>query len=103
MNRRYVEDRSLTHAVVQAYYTLLPGGRYPVAVIFVEIDPAAVDVNVHPQKLQVRFANDHKVFGAVQKTVRQAIVGSAPVPELGMDDEGRLTPAPAAPSRPPGC
>jgi DNA mismatch repair protein MutL len=97
VNRRYVEDRTLTHAVVQAYYTLLPGGRYPVAVVFVDIDPAEVDVNVHPQKLQVRFAAERKVFSEVQKAVRRAIVGAAPVPDLGVDEEGRLAPAPAAP------
>ena len=57
VNRRYVEDRALTHAVVQAYHTLLPGGRYPLAVLFVELEAAEVDVNVHPRKTEVRFAD----------------------------------------------
>lgn len=82
VNRRYVEDRSVTHAIVQAYHTLLPVGRYPMAVIFVEIDPSEVDVNVHPQKVQVRFVDERAVFSAVQKTVRRAIVNTAPVPDL---------------------
>ncbi|MEZ4860001.1 MAG: DNA mismatch repair endonuclease MutL [Caldilineaceae bacterium] len=82
VNRRYVEDRSLTHAVVQAYHTLLPGGRFPLAVIFVEIAPEEVDVNVHPQKVQVRFVDERAVFGAVQKVVRQAVVTAAPVPDF---------------------
>jgi len=93
VNRRYVEDRSLTHAIVQAYHTLLPVGRYPLAVIFVDIDPATVDVNVHPQKTQVRFAEERRVFSAVQKAVRRAVVAVAPVPDLAVDDEGRLAPA----------
>jgi DNA mismatch repair protein MutL len=88
VNRRPVEDRTLTHAVVQAYHTLLPVGRYPVAVLLVEIDPEQVDVNVHPQKSQVRFADDRAVFGAVQKAVRQAVMAHAPPPEL-------VLPAPA--------
>lgn len=88
VNRRLVEDRNLTYAVVQAYHTLLPVGRYPLAVIQVEIDPAQVDVNVHPQKSQVRFAEDRAVFGAVQKAVRQAVMRHAPPPEL-------VLPAPA--------
>ena len=67
VNRRYVEDRSLTHAVVQAYHTLLPVGRYPMAVVFVDIDPAEVDVNVHPQKTQIRFVDERAVFSAVQQ------------------------------------
>jgi DNA mismatch repair protein MutL len=82
VNRRYVEDRSVTHAIVQAYHTLLPVGRYPLAVIFVEIDPAEVDVNVHPQKVQVRFVDERAVFSAVQKAVRRAIVTVAPPPTL---------------------
>jgi DNA mismatch repair protein MutL len=82
VNRRPVEDRNLTWAVVQSYHTLLPVGRYPLAVILIEIDPALVDVNVHPQKSQVRFAEDRAVFAAVQKAVRQAVMRHAPPPEL---------------------
>lgn len=84
VNRRTVEDRSLTHAVVQAYHTLLPVGRYPIAVVFVATDPAEVDVNVHPQKTQIRFVNDRAVFSAVQNAVRRAIVQHAPVPDLSV-------------------
>lgn len=99
VNRRYVEDRSLTHAIVQAYHTLLPVGRYPLAVVLVDIDPATVDVNVHPQKTQVRFAEERRVYSAVQKAVRRAVVAAAPVPDMTMDDAGRLGAAP--PSRAP--
>ena len=90
VNRRYVEDRSLTHAVVQAYHTLLPVGRYPLAVLFVEMDPAEVDVNVHPRKTEVRFADARKVYSAVQRAVRRAVVDSAGVPELPLGREGEL-------------
>lgn len=91
VNRRYVEDRSLTHAVVQAYHTLLPVGRFPVAIILVDIAPDQVDVNVHPQKTQVRFLNERQVFSAVQKAVRAALVRHAPPPEFTVD----VAPAPA--------
>ncbi|MEZ4614345.1 MAG: DNA mismatch repair endonuclease MutL [Caldilineaceae bacterium] len=82
INRRYVEDRSLTHAIVQAYHTLVPGGRYPMATVFVTIDPSQVDVNVHPQKVQVRFVDERAVYSAVQRAVRRAIIETAPVPDL---------------------
>ena len=92
VNRRIVEDRSLTHAVVQAYHTLLPVGRYPLAVLFVELDPAEVDVNVHPRKTEVRFADARKVYTAVQRAVRRAVIDSAGVPELPLGREGELPP-----------
>jgi DNA mismatch repair protein MutL len=82
VNRRYVEDRTLTQAVVQAYHTLLPVGRYPVAVVFLELDPSQVDVNVHPQKTQVRFAEERRLFSVVQKAVRRALVHHAPIPTV---------------------
>ena len=93
VNRRAIEDRALTQAVIQAYHTLLPVGRYPVAVLFITIDPAEVDVNVHPQKTQVRFHEDRRVCAAVQKVVRRAVVAAAPAPDVALDAEGRLEPA----------
>ncbi len=87
VNRRYVEDSSLTYAVVQAYHTLLQVGRSPLAAIFIELDPAQVDVNVHPQKIQVRFREERRVFSAVQKAVRRAVIGHATVPDMGMAGE----------------
>jgi DNA mismatch repair protein MutL len=100
VNHRTVEDRTLTHAVVQAFHTLLPVGRYPMAAIFVTVDPADVDVNVHPQKTQVRFAQERRVFSAVQKAVRRALIGAVPAPEMGMDEEGRILPASGQPGQP---
>lgn len=99
VNRRYVEDRNLLHAVVQAYHTLLPIGRYPLAVILIEIDPSQVDVNVHPQKTQVRFVDDRMLFSALQKAVRQAVIAHAPVPDLTVTVNlpDNWTPAPPAP------
>jgi len=82
VNRRWVQDRALTQAVVQAYHTLLPGGRQPVAVVFIELDPADVDVNVHPTKREVRFRDSHAVFSAVQRAVRRALVERSPVRQV---------------------
>jgi DNA mismatch repair protein MutL len=100
VNRRLVEERTLAHAVVQAYHTLLPVGRYPLAVILLTIDPQQVDVNVHPQKSEVRFVDDRAIFGAVQKAVRQAVMAHAPPPEFVLpaaapDRWQPATPAPA--------
>jgi DNA mismatch repair protein MutL len=84
VNRRWVQDRSLTAAVTQAYHTFLPTRRYPTAVINVTLDPADVDVNVHPTKSEVKFRDQHQVFSAVQKAVRSAVTTAAPVPQIGV-------------------
>ena len=91
VNRRWVQDRSLVAAVTQAYHTFLPVGRYPVAVVNVSLDPADVDVNVHPTKSEVKFRDQHQVFSTVQKAVRSAVMAAVPVPQIGRD----FTPSPA--------
>ncbi len=82
VNGRWVKDQNLTYAIIQAYHTFLPVGRYPVAVIFVTMPPEWVDVNVHPTKTEVRFENAGRVFGAVQKRVRETILATSPVRSL---------------------
>ena len=92
INQRYIEDRNLTYAIVQAYHTLLPGGRFPIATILIEVAPDEVDVNVHPQKIQVRLVHERRLFRAVQKEVRRAVVRHAQAP--GMEPSaGAQTPA----------
>lgn len=83
VNRRWVQDRSLAHAVAQAYQTFLPVDRHPVAVLNVELDPGEVDVNVHPTKAEVKFREPNAVFRAVQRAVRATLVAHAPVPGAG--------------------
>ncbi|MEZ4833476.1 MAG: DNA mismatch repair endonuclease MutL [Caldilineaceae bacterium] len=85
VNRRPIEDRTLAHAVVQAYHTFLPVGRYPLAAIFIEVPPEHLDVNVHPRKAEVRFLQPRTVFTEVQRVLRRAIVENANVPNLNWD------------------
>jgi DNA mismatch repair protein MutL len=83
VNRRWVSVRSLYRAVEQAYHGLMPEGRYPVAVINISIDPAEVDVNIHPTKTEVKFRDEGAVFSAVQRAVREALVNEMPVHRIG--------------------
>jgi len=78
VNRRWIQDRALAHAVAQAYHTFLPVGRHPVAALNVLLDPAEVDVNVHPTKAEVKFREPGAVFTAVQRPVRATITEHAP-------------------------
>ncbi len=73
VNRRFIRDRGLNHAIARAFRDTLPPGRQPVAVLFVELDPRAVDVNVHPQKLEVRFADARSVHDATVAAVDRAL------------------------------
>jgi DNA mismatch repair protein MutL len=85
VNGRWVQDQSLTFAVIQAYHTLLMSKRYPLAVIQVELPPQDVDVNVHPAKTQVRFRDGDAVFRAIQRAVRRAVLDQAPAQEISVD------------------
>jgi DNA mismatch repair protein MutL len=65
VNGRYVRDKMLQRAVIEAFRSMVQRGRYPIVVIFVDIDPETVDVNVHPQKLEVRFSEAAPVYRAL--------------------------------------
>jgi DNA mismatch repair protein MutL len=82
LNRRAIQDRSLAFAITEAYRNRLMVGRYPVAVLMIELDPALVDVNVHPAKAEVRFREERAVFRAVQKAVHATLAEHSPVPEM---------------------
>ena len=75
VNGRVVQDSGLTYAVTQAYHTLIEKGRNPYAVLMISVPPDFVDVNVHPTKAEVRFQDTSVVFAAVQRTVRQGVLG----------------------------
>jgi DNA mismatch repair protein MutL len=83
VNGRAIRDTRLTFAIVQAYHTLLPAGRYPLALLFLQLPPEEVDVNVHPTKIEVRFRDEGAAFGAVQRAVRQALLTTTPARGLG--------------------
>ena len=70
LNGRPIADRSVTHAVKEAYRGLIDPGRYPTIVLFIEVDPRQVDVNVHPAKAEVRFRSPSLVHGAVLSAIR---------------------------------
>ncbi|MCJ7548155.1 MAG: DNA mismatch repair endonuclease MutL, partial [Anaerolineae bacterium] len=78
INGRWIEDLRLSYAIIQAYHTLLPVKRYPIAFVVVKMPPDDVDVNVHPAKAEVRFRDGDSVFRAIQRTVRATVVTHAP-------------------------
>ncbi|MBI5351238.1 MAG: DNA mismatch repair endonuclease MutL [Chloroflexi bacterium] len=79
VNGRWVQEFSLTTALLQAYHTLLMVGRYPLTTLFLDIAPEDVDVNVHPTKAEVRFKNQDRIFSFVQRSARKALLAYTPV------------------------
>jgi DNA mismatch repair protein MutL len=84
VNGRPVRDRMLARAVSQAYGSVLPAGRYPVGVVYIEAPHDQVDVNVHPQKAEVRFADSRALFDAVTKELHSCLARAFSVPSLGI-------------------
>ncbi|HEY8487901.1 MAG TPA: DNA mismatch repair endonuclease MutL [Thermaerobacter sp.] len=79
VNGRWVEDRTVVAAACRAYETALPAGRFPVGLLYLTVEAGWVDVNVHPAKVHVRFADERVVFAAVAEAVRGALARASPV------------------------
>lgn len=83
VNGRPIRDRNFQHAVKEAYRGLMPMDKFPIAVVFLDMDPSLVDVNVHPAKAEVRFRNPSSVHGIVLSALRQRLLGADLTPEVG--------------------
>ena len=97
VNRRWVLSRMLTAAVEGAYHSLLLTGRHPIAVINIELDPALLDVNVHPAKTEIRFLKERRVFAAILRAVRAALLVEPEMPQW-QPKSGATSSAPATKS-----
>jgi len=96
VNRRPVENRGLNYALLEGYHTSLMKGRYPVCCLFLEIDPAAVDVNIHPAKREVKFHREPDIRKFVAQAVQETLLAyhSEPAkPPSGLETETPRTPS----------
>ncbi len=82
INGRYIRHYALFNAVMNGYHTLLPIGRYPIAVLHIEMDPTLVDVNVHPAKLEARLSKEKELCELVASSIKSVFHGQRLIPDV---------------------
>jgi len=97
LNGRYIRDRALFHAIKEAYRGLIEPASQPVAIIFLNMDPMSFDVNVHPQKTEVRFRDANGPYRTVLAAIRERLLSSDLTPQIKIIPAGGM-PAAAAPT-----
>jgi DNA mismatch repair protein MutL len=95
INKRFIKSPYLNHAVLGAYENLLPDDTYPLYIIFIEVDPQKIDINVHPTKQEIKFDEERLVYNYLKVAVRHAL-GQA-TPTLDFDQEVSFNPRPPRP------
>lgn len=90
VNNRYIRDAYLNHAVMNAYEDLLPPGSYPFYVLFIEIDPEKIDVNVHPTKNEIKFEDEKPVYAIIRSAVKRSLGRYNIAPTLDFEADQNL-------------
>jgi len=80
VNNRFVRNKTIAAAVTHAYHGFIPEGRQPIVVLFLDLPPELVDVNVHPAKIEVRFRKESEVQGVIVRALREALVAGQVIP-----------------------
>lgn len=91
INKRYVVSKTINHAVFTAYDHLLEKGEYPFFVLFLELDPKMIDINVHPAKMEVKFDDDRNIYNFVKAIIRKSIGQYDLVPNVSFDNSHEMT------------
>jgi DNA mismatch repair protein MutL len=106
VNRRFIKDRMIYKAIIEAYRHVIPVGKSPVVILFVTLPPSALDVNVHPTKAEVKFRDPERVFRTVHGALSSLHAVSSPPTRGAYEDEGngrprsQVTPLPTLPLQP---
>lgn len=92
VNRRFIKDAYLNHAIVNAYEQLITKDQFPLYVLFLQIDPAHIDVNIHPTKTEIKFDDERAVYTLVKSAARKALGQYNNMPELEFADPNVFNP-----------
>jgi DNA mismatch repair protein MutL len=87
VNERFIKSGYLNHAVMTAYEDILPKGHYPLYALFIEIDPARVDINVHPTKQEIKFDDERLLYNYLKVTIRHALAQYNVTPTLDFNPD----------------
>lgn len=87
VNNRFVKDPYLNHAVVKAYEDILPPDSFPLYVLFIEIDPAKIDINVHPTKTEIKYEDERAIYAIIQSAVKRSLGRYNITPTLDFNQE----------------
>jgi DNA mismatch repair protein MutL len=79
VNRRFIKDRMIYRAILEAYRHVIPGGKFPVVILFLTLPPSSIDVNVHPTKAEVKFKDPDRIFRMVQGALSSALAFPSPL------------------------
>lgn len=85
VNNRFIRSGYLHHAVMNAYQELIPGDSFPLYVLFIDLDPAQVDINVHPTKQEIKFEDEKIIYAFVQSAIKHALAQFSITPSLEFD------------------
>ncbi len=87
LNNRHVSSKQINHAVFTAYENILEKGDYPFFILFLDIDPKRIDVNIHPSKLEVRFEDEKDVYNFVLAVIKKSLASHDLVPTMAFNDD----------------
>lgn len=93
INNRFIKSSYLHHAVVNAYDDLLPKDTYPFYVIYLEIDPARIDVNVHPTKQEIKFEDERLIYNYLKATIRHGMGRASIMPSIDFETDNPFSPS----------
>ncbi|QQL49448.1 DNA mismatch repair endonuclease MutL [Mucilaginibacter ginkgonis] len=90
VNNRFIKDNYLNHAVLTAYEQLLPDDSFPMYVLFIEIDPAKIDINVHPTKTEIKYQDERSIYAIIRSAVKRSLGLYNITPSLDFDQENSI-------------
>jgi len=87
VNKRFIKDPYLNHAVLKAYEELLPDDSYPLYILFIDIDPANIDINVHPTKTEIKYQDEKSIYAIIRSAVKRSLGQYNITPTLDFNQE----------------